>query len=173
MYLPEINTVVLEIPKCGSRTLWYSLKRMYTTSDEGHKLSEDIVRPNSRVVGIIRDPVDRFVSSVNYRYKDSRKEIDVAADIDYMLRERPYKVFWPQHWFTENCPEDCELDLYPFHMLYEALQSLGYNDEFIHKNKGDYRISREKILKEKRIDDIWDYYKKDFELWHSVKDRVL
>ena len=70
VYLHEIRTVVVEIPKCASTSLLAVLPSVYTTSLEARHLT--LKQHEGRGLDIeigtalIREPIDRLVSASNF-----------------------------------------------------------------------------------------------------------
>ncbi len=171
MYSRKHNKIFLEIPKNGSRAVYYSLHAHMPLLGTGHRTIEEIldeVKANRGVtaIALIRDPIDRFVSGLNYHVL-FKNEVSVKAEIDYLLDPgtRVRVVLKPQHWFFEKGKHVCHIKLYLYEALDEALKEFEYPEEGsrVH-NRHKHKVSKDQILKEPRIEEVWEFYKEDFEL---------
>lgn len=183
MYVMPIKTVVLEIPKNGSRSLEAAIKNRYGkngfkiaghfsyghTMDSMHLVREER-RPNNpvTVVGVFRNPVERLVSQVNhvaYHRKDK--------GLDYILLsciEQSNIVFKPQAEFLEDPQSgtwEPDIRMWDMSRIEEAMKFLIGADVRWHKNKRPTeRYSMDQIIEHRWFEEIMeDVYKYDHNLW--------
>lgn len=117
-YIPHLNTIVLEIPKSGSSTLVKAASTLGTITHRGHLRASAYGIPDAKIIAVVRDPVDRLISGLNYYYD--------PQPIDDMLRNAlKYRIgqvaFRPQKWFM-----DIPCEIYPIDRMADALASIGY-----------------------------------------------
>ena len=81
MYIKSINTYFIENPKCGSRTVDYVLKSVFSVEDmslEGHLPFKDVIRKipkDAKIYGVVRNPQDRLISAL-FMWCNTPKQID-------------------------------------------------------------------------------------------------
>ena len=70
-YLASQNTVILQVPKSGSSSLIHAAATLGELTDVGHNPASYYTDHNARIIAVVRDPIDRLVSSINYYYPRS------------------------------------------------------------------------------------------------------
>ena len=176
MFFPKQRLLILEVPKCGSRTLVKACKKEFGHNEfAGHLSIVDVERKiNDKkkfnhtldweiesVVRIVRDPLDRVVSALNYACKGGSFNLDYL--IDQMLKSNPKALNSTQvHW--------CDSDKYPVHTfkienMVEALEFLGCQKVDYWENKSTPIINKRDVVHHPRYKEILRRYEPDFELW--------
>lgn len=105
----------------------------------GHLRASAYSIPADRIIAVVRDPVDRLVSAINYYYP--------AGDIDdvcrHILRYRMAQAaFKPQEWFMDMPG----IEVYPLERIGEALASIGYHGEVPRENPSKKWLSRDDAM---------------------------
>ena len=181
-YYKDLNVVLIEIPKSGSRTLVAAAATAKVNKHlHGHKQASAIisrcsVRPDTTFMAVIRDPVDRLISSTNYQFAAAFERGDfVTVQQIYELWRRPLEsraqtIMTTQSSWLEGA-EDYQKKLFRFEDIDEAVRFLGYDgsDGYIHKNKGPGRLSKETLMSLPMFDEIMAYYADDVALYNSIK----
>ena len=169
---------MLEVPKCGSRTLVKVGKSLYGENYLAGHLSlrkilsridqENRARPVNwevtRVIRIFRHPIDRFVSGLNYECQNKRFSIDYL--IDRALDGKSETIYAPQNtWCQEGHPL---VETYPIHRMSYLFKDLGYSG-LLWENKSQKQFSIEDVKSHKRYDDIQLKYEHDLLLWEKYR----
>lgn len=140
MYIRQTQTCVLQIPKCGTHTLKRAMCEVYgKTTHGGHVKLSTMIRNNrdaKEAVAIIRDPLERFVSSLNYDLGDTNTPLEQAMKMAFRTPRKA--VYTTQQSYLDV---DFPVVLFPFERIGDALQYLGYEGEPIHANKGNGKWS--------------------------------
>ena len=179
MFFPKQRLLILEVPKCGSRTLVKAGKKQFGHNEfAGHLSIVDVERKINdkkkfnhtldweieRVVRIVRDPLDRVVSALNYACKDT---FSLDYLIDQMLLGNPRALNSTQvHW--------CDSDKYPVHTfkmedIEDALKWMGCEKVDYWENKSKPVINKRDVVHHNRYKEILERYEPDFELWNLYK----
>jgi len=126
-YIPHLNTIVLEIPKSGSSTLVKAASTLGPITHRGHLQASAYGIQGARIIAVVRDPVDRLISALNYYY-DPQPVDDVLR---HALRYRVGQVaFKSQEWFMDVDG----IEVYPLNSIGDALASVGYVGEVPREN---------------------------------------
>ena len=181
MYFPKSRTIILEVPKCGSRTLvkvgkelWgenylaghLALKKILSRIQEENRL-RPINWQVDRAIRIFRDPIDRFVSGLNYEAQDKGYTLDYL--VNHQFDGKSGTIYAPQHSW---CPEEnlpVPVVTFPIHRLQEALKEMGYHNGFPWENKSKQVFTRQDVENHPRYDEICKKYEYDFELWEKYR----
>jgi len=116
-YLPWCDTVVLQIAKSGSSSLVKAASSLGELTHVGH-LPASAHPVASRYVAVVRDPVDRLISALNYYYGPG----DVDDVLRHALRYRTgQSAFKPQTWYM-----DMPCETYDLADMRLALSSIGH-----------------------------------------------
>ena len=179
MYFPSAKLVILEVPKCGSRTLVRAGKQAYGENYfAGHLTLRKILtritdysherRLNwevDKVIRIVREPLDRFVSGLNYEAQNKPFSLDYL--IDRQFDGKSNTIYNLQGTW---CPEDHELvTTYPIHRMSDALADMGYEGGAPWENRSRSIFCKKDVMKHKRYKEILQKYEPDFELWDKYK----
>lgn len=160
MYVPELNVFVLAIPKTGTNTISRCLGEMLGRRIlPGHLTARQVIRHMGRrpqFWALIRDPVDRFVSSMNFVYGDTRISLDDAMN---GAERHGTIVFKAQEHFLFG-----ETRLWPFEEMAGMLAELGYSGPLPHENASRKRWTRVEIASHPKAEAILARYGRDFAL---------
>lgn len=168
-YSSKLNIILVEIPKSGSRTLHNSLMREDSRLTHcGHLTLGQIFQPNikdnPKVIAVIRDPLERLVSSVNYSTQ-SHNPKDPYKILDRILDEKVRTHFQTQSRFLEyNNKRTYRLKLFKFEDIDKAVKEFGWDEPAPHHNKSIKKFSMTQLLRYSRLDEFKEYYSKDFKL---------
>lgn len=139
MYIPALGIFIVDVPKNGSSSLSRSILSTYPDAAlPGHIPVSDAraVLGNVEAWALIRDPLDRFVSSLNFVY--GRSDIHIDDAMNGALRHQTV-VMQPQARFV-----DPETRLFPFEALRAVLAALGCPET--HENASTRRWTAGDIL---------------------------
>ena len=169
-YIQKTNTIVLEIPKCGSRSLFIASN---TDSLKGHKTLKEVLaykkhRPNPTVIAVIRNPADRFASAINHHYAKSWPGMSLDQVMAVIVKNGTAfnAMFTPQADYLEGGTEPYKLTLYPFERIEEALAEIG---EGTHQNAGTYKWTVEEISAHHLFDQCMDQFREDWKWYEYAK----
>jgi hypothetical protein len=178
MYIQSINTFFIENPKCGSRTIDYVLRNTFPLSDmsvAGHVPIEDAIRripSDAKIIGVIRNPVDRLVSSVRMKCNSvdqADKMLEKAvAGFDKLKERISYRVFAPQSSYVKILPR---VKLFAFEMLSDLVRSIGWVKEIPHLNRAHPDLSFNEVKNRPLFNSALNTYKKDFDLYENAMAR--
>ena len=153
MYIEQLDTFYVEIPKTGTSSVNAALGPLYSPwTVGGHKRVSECIevlgRVPERIACCIRDPMDRFVSGVNHFCKD-------ADELTYWLRllserevERsdgivPFFMFKPQRYYLDA---EVEVEFYPFEDFADLLASFNFFGELPRENVSEKKFTRDDIV---------------------------
>lgn len=174
-YSSKFNTIILEIPKCGSRTLYYSLMAHDSNLKYcGHltfgQVFKEDVKDNPKVIAVVRDPMERLVSAVNYSRQNSNPK-DPYSLLDYTLDNKARVHFLPQARFLEyNNKRKYELKLYRFEDIDKAVRELQWDEPAPKHNVSKKSFSMSQLLKYPRLEEFKEYYKRDYGLREKLDE---
>lgn len=183
MLVPELGVALLNIPKCGSSTLRQCLKfhierkkatpfknpyiNHLTLSELKKAALKDGFDINSmKIVTVVRNPIDRFLSGLNYYFADRYshsldKCVSLALENNH---HREYIAFRPMTFFVDTDLEG--LKIFPFEKITEAARSFGYSGIIPYLNKSRKRFSKDQL--EPYMENISSFYKDDFNVYNTV-----
>jgi hypothetical protein len=163
----------IHIPKCGG---CYASQYINACNiiNKGHNIPNN---DNEVTFSIIRDPIKRFESLLNYRLSEKNPRIDFPKNLQYahfnksisineIVSQFKYKNtlrLFPYRTLTYWC-QNIDL-LITIEELEETLQILGFtidNSNFENKNVS---IKERGTLNKESIQKITNFYKKDVELY--------
>jgi len=171
MFIPEKNIYLLEIPKCGSRILVKAADLTYKNNTyRGHKDRNTglvhldklgLINRDTVVVAVIRNPIDRFLSGLNYLCnRDPRYTLDKALVDLTVTGHRQQMVFRTQSSFlTPHDFKGITTRLCHFSQLQEVCRLLGYTGEPLHENKSPKKYTLLDIRH--YIDHLNEHYQDD------------
>ena len=178
MFFPNQGLLILEVPKCGSRTLVLACKKEFGENHfAGHHSIREVTKRIDRevkkrrnlrwsvdkVVRIIREPHERFVSAINYSYKSKRQSLD--SSIDMMLSGKPRALTSTQAYWVDV--KDVPLYTFKIGEMDKALEFLGCHLTDLHENKSEPVYTVDEIKSHPKYDLILERYKPDFEMWNA------
>lgn len=168
-YIAKTNTIVLEIPKCGSRSLYTAAG---SEALKGHKSLHQILRykkhqPNPTVVGIIRNPTDRLASAINHHYVKSWPGMSLDQVMQVIAKNGAHAnaMFTPQSWYLGG-EEEHTLHLFPFENINGAIEFIGGKP--IHRNKGEYKWGPKEISEHPLFEAIMQGYTEDWQRYNEM-----
>ena len=188
MYFPKSRTVILEVPKCGSRTLVFAGKKVWGENYFAGHLAlkkilaridqENRLRPINwqvdRAIRIFREPIDRFVSGLNYEaqtknVKDDFRKHTLDYLIDRQFDGKSNTIYNPQHNWCPEKDQPVPVITFPIHRMKDALEEIGYTDTVVWENRSKQIFTRQDVENHPRYDEICKKYEHDFELWEKYK----
>lgn len=163
----------LSPPKCGTHTINKVMQSLGPTLLTGHMWQEDAIRhlqrqyphiaPDEFQWGMnVRDPIDRFVSSINHQFAERKENLDYIYE--ELVMTRRLKLFSPMYKYLERCKN---ILLFKFED-FEICRWLGWKDPIPHELPGEYRWSRERVLGHKHFPKALEPYLPDFKLRECV-----
>lgn len=174
MILPDRKLIVLEIPKTGSRSVVWALKRNNKNIFYGGhaKLSKLLQRIEEnkdnpweyKAIGVVREPLERLVSGLNYESTKGSKFV-LQQRLQRILDGKQDPVYSRQSDFVDV--PDFPVDLYPLYQIDKVLSIVGY-DSPVHENKSVKRFTQQDIIDCPLYEDLMNYYQPDFDLYEQV-----
>ena len=169
MYLPQLDLIVMEVPKTGTRTLVKAAKLADRTIEcYGHRQHSYIIDwidkryrkvPQTRTIAVYRDPVERFLSGLNFlNKKTTAYDPDMAMANIRGHYSKIETVFKPQSYYLDT---SFVVDLYGMTQHQEIIKMIGV-EEHIHENKSKPLYSMDDL--KPYIPDIQDFYEQDYQL---------
>lgn len=136
-YIPHLNTILLQIPKSGSSSLVKAASMLGPMTHIGHLRASAYGIPASRIIAVVRDPVSRLVSALNYYYTPQPVDDMLRHVLKYRIGQVAFK---PQEWFM-----DIPCDVYPIERMSDALASIGYFGDVPKENVSIKWVCREEL----------------------------
>jgi hypothetical protein len=191
MLVPELGLFLLNTPKCGSSTvkrcLEYRMSRLRLPSSKTKYIDhlplsemaqaardESLDIDSLRVVGLVRSPVERYLSALNFVFgQEQHYPLERCVELSFCREfgcETFYRydiLFRPTHEFLDL--EVACLDLYKFEDMAAAIQSFGYFGPIPHLQKSTQRFSLSDI--KPYMEAIETFYKEDFMLYENTDSR--
>lgn len=166
--------IFVRIPKSASRSIAYALHGKLDRHQTAKELRNHEEWNNSFKFAIVRDPYDRFVSGYHHAHYDLYKDINqfIADGDTETFKERHIQIFRPQYEFVYEGDTLMVDYLGRYEKLKESwdfiCQRLGISMELPEPKT---KIPEEKKMKLNQAskDFIYEYYKKDFELFGYKK----
>lgn len=180
MYFPKTGLLIIEVPKCGSRTLVKACKKEYGENFfAGHisivetkrriakatKFRHNLNWTIDRAVRIIREPHERFVSAINYSY--ASKKLDLDKSINMMLGGMPKTLTSTQVIWVDD--KTVPLKTFRIDEMDKALEHLGCKSVDMWENKSEPVFTIQDIKSHDKYDLICEKYKEDFKLWEEYE----
>lgn len=192
MLVPELGVALLNIPKCGSSTVRQCLQlhserkqvsciqgdynNHLTLSEIKETAQKDGIDLNQlRIVGIVRNPIDRYLSNLNYTFSGKygcglEDFIDMTLCDDFLAQESKFMNANFRRMMTFL---DCKLEnlqLYPFEYLEHSVRSFGYIGQIPRLNKSRVRFTFDHL--KPFTDRVKSFYKDDFEIYNRIAASV-
>lgn len=150
-YIPHLDTILLQIPKSGSSSLVKAASTLGPMTHIGHFRASAYPMTASRIIAIVRDPVDRLVSAINYYYPTG----DIDAVCRHIMRYRMEQVaFKPQEWFMDL---PC-IEVYQLERIGEALASIGYVGDIPRENQSKKWLSKDDAMNSRVFRRLYSQY---------------
>jgi len=176
MYSPYINSCIVEIPKCASTSLRNIVSSFFVTRvvAEHATLQQHITAfPSMKMsYALVRDPIDRLKSSVQYRmdrYPDGISIPQIKQSLlSYGRGERPSfddLLFYPQYSFLMS---DFPVSLYKIDNVNFLLEDIGISSPAPVENASRSKISTDQLLDGFGENFINEFYSIDFSLYRGV-----
>lgn len=133
MYWRSLDTAILQVPKCGSTTIRAAMEAVHGKGQlpGHHPASEhwECFTPE-RVIAFVRDPLERFVSQVNFNFAPHCEKTDLVKALDLCFKQQHTHIMRRQVSYIDGA---CEL--HRFEDMDKVLQSFGCAPG-AHENKG-------------------------------------
>ena len=180
MYATDIDTLFIEIPRTGMRSLEFALRGVYRVSHVGHytvqRFLDCVKAPPTNYVAVIRDPLDRLLSAVNFSC-NTKEQVDQAFSkllingysteiIAPSSSDELEYVYAPQ---TAYLNADVNYRLYRFDDMMGFYNSCGIGKSPPHKNISKKWFSLEALQSHHLFSEIMQVYKKDVDLYKTLK----
>jgi len=175
MYVESINTYFIENPKCASRSIDTALRKTFDFEDlsvQGHVFFEDALKripKNARIIGIVRNPEQRLISSVRMKCEDiaeaKQRLQKVINGLEKAKGVITYHVFGPQSRYVK-IHDRCEI--FAFEDLKSVFNIINPNLEVLHENKASSPLSHNAIKSLSCFETALKIYEEDFPLYESV-----
>ena len=156
MLVRSLGLFVVEIPKNGSTAIKEAIEAQYgKVSLPGHlTISQMAAHAGEHPAAAVwRDPIDRFVSAMNFTYGDT-PGVTLQDAFNGWWRHRRRVVFQPQSEFLDG---PCVL----FRSVGELLDTLGC--ETVTRNQSVKRWTREEITSHPGIEAVLQFYADDLQ----------
>jgi len=180
MYLPDKHMLVVCPPKTGTSSLIATVQdRAPRPLCKGHMvLSAMMAKLENygllhagppRVVCVVRDPVDRFLSAINHQAKNylqvpGRQATPITVVKRWLARiaDDPmtcrHRMFEPQALFLDR--PDLDWELIRFENFPEAVKRIG-SDTPLHLNASPKLVTRDDLANEGILEDVERMYEMD------------
>lgn len=138
-YIPHLNTIILEIPKSGSTSLAKAASTLGPVTHNGHLRASAYPVSADRIIAVVRDPIDRMVSAVNYYYPEQPMDDAMRHVLKYRMGQVAFRA---QEWFMD-APG---IEIYSLQEIDLALSSIGYTGHVPRENPSKKWLTREAAL---------------------------
>ena len=176
MYIPYINSCIVEIPKCASTSLRHVVYSFFATRTVAvHATLQQHIDgfPSLKTsYALVRDPIDRLKSSVQHRMDRYPGGVSIPqirqSLLSYGKGERPSfddLLFYPQYSFLMS---DFPISLYKIENVSFLLADIGISSPAPVKNASLSTISTDQLLDGFGESFINEFYCIDFDLYKSV-----
>lgn len=156
------------VPKTGTNSIKAALEERHgkrplpghLTASEQERHCYDREMPVDEVWGLVREPIERFLSGANFRYAKSDMTVDDM--LDQALKTPPVAVHQRQTFYWDG---EKPTRMFPFHRINDMLAELGCGPAPI-KN-----VSRKKWTVRDishRLEEVRAFLEPDFALWERV-----
>jgi len=144
MLIPSRRLFFIEIPKTGTTSVKKALAARYEgVAQKGHlplsallNWCEKSGEPKPiEAVALIRCPIERFVSAINYDFGDTKEPLEQA--VRRALKEQRSQVYRLQSSYVDST--EIPVTLFAFEDMGLALQYMGCDTVAPHENKGPAR----------------------------------
>lgn len=183
MLVPELGVALLNIPKCGSSTvrqcLQFHAERKKVVPIQSHYINhltltelkeaaqqDGFKIDNMKVVAVVRNPIDRFLSWLNFMFAD-RFSYSLTDCVALAFGDKCNGKKENLRPMTDYLNGDMKsLKLFSFENIGEAVRSFGYFGTVPQLNKSRKRFSKEQL--EPYIENISSFYEDDFKVYTTV-----
>jgi len=164
----------IHIPKCGG-CFASQYMDLCNINNKGHNIADN---ENEITFAIIRDPIKRFESLLNYRLGGEKQRLDFPKKLRYVYFDKSISL----NEIVDKFTYDDIIKLYPYknyiywcqnidllitiEELEETLTILGFNIENPIFEQKNVSIKERGILNELSIQKISEFYKEDIELYN-------
>jgi|14_taG_2_1085336.scaffolds.fasta_scaffold28988_2 hypothetical protein len=179
MYALDIDTLFIEIPRTGMRSLERALQGFSRVSHVGHyttqRFLKDVKKPPSKYVAVVRNPIDRLLSAINFSCRN-KNHVDQAfskllkegysteiiaptcfEDLEY--------VYAPQ---TAYLDANVDYKLHRFDDMNAFYTSCGINKTPPHDNKSSKQFDMDYLKTHPLFEDVMQVYQADVELYNKL-----
>lgn len=183
MFSPDLKVALLNIPKCGSCTIrmclcFHAERKKATLNTMPYELHLSLLEIKEamqkdgfdingmRVVGVVRNPMERFLSGLNFLFAD-RYSHSLDKCVSLALKgsfSEEYIVFRTVKSFLNADIQG--LELFSFEKITDAARSFGYSGLVPHVNRSRKRFSMEQLRP--YMDDISSFYEDDIKIYGDV-----
>lgn len=175
----DMDTLFIEIPRTGMRSLERALRGVSRVSHVGHytvqRFLKDVKTPPSNYVALVRNPIDRLLSAINFACLN-KDQVDQAFN---KLLKEGYSteviapkcfedleyVYAPQ---TAYLDADVEYKLYRFEDMDTFYTSCGINKTPPHDNKSSKQFDMGYLKTHPLFEDVMQVYQADVELYNKL-----
>lgn len=179
MYALDMDTLFVEIPRTGMRSLERVLMGTSRISHVGHytvqRFLEDVKKPPSKYVAVVRNPIDRLLSAINFACLN-KEHVDQAFNkllkegysteiIAPTCFEELEYVYAPQ---TAYLDADVDYKLYNFDDMNAFYMSCGITKTPSHNNKSSKQFDMSYLKSHPLFDDVMQVYQADVELYNKL-----
>jgi len=163
----NIDCMFSTIPYKGKYPQHYTYLEALAKKDELNISITD----NTKILTIVRNPYDRFISALIYNGKvtDNTPTQDMYDIIATIFKCKIIPVhFLPQYKFIVNNDDSLieNIKILKTESLEKDMHLNGWKDFNVYTNKGKYRPRYDKILDNRSIELVREFYKKDFEIFN-------
>lgn len=171
--------LIIEVPRTGMRSLEQSLKGHYKKTHVGHytasRFIHDAKHVPQKIVAVIRDPLDRLLSAVNFACQC----LDDVTDKFIKLTSKGWDTSIIAPTSQEElhyvfCPQTAYLDVSKNYNLIAFSQRQKLYDLFtkpikpLHTNKSTKWMSLEQLKSHKMFKDVMSVYSQDILLYNKL-----
>tara|TARA_Y100000004_G_scaffold178931_1_gene222008 strand:- start:643 stop:1173 length:531 start_codon:yes stop_codon:yes gene_type:complete len=171
--------LVIEVPRTGMRSLERSLQGHYKKTHVGHYTASRFIRNAKhvpqKIVAVIRDPLDRLLSAVNFACRSLDDVTDKFTNlisngwdtsvIAPTSQDELHYVFCPQ---TAYLDENKNYDLIPFLQMQKLYDLFPSPIKPLHTNKSTKWMSLEQLKSHKMFQDVMNMYSQDILLYSKL-----
>ena len=140
-YLPSQDTVILQIAKSGSSSLVKAASTLGELTHLGH-LPASSHPVASRCIAVVRDPVGRLISALNYYYRPQPVDDALRHALKYRMGQSAFK---PQSWYMDVNG----IEVYSIDRIQDALSSIGYTGYAPRENASQKWLTLDMVFRNK------------------------
>ena len=169
--------LILEVPKCGSRTLVKAAKKTWGNNELAGHLSIVSVeqkiaakRKSHRVdweirevLRIVREPKDRLLSAFNYGAQGKKFSLDTMYK--QFLSRNPKALTSTQSFWSDT--DRYPITTFTLDEIDKAIDYIGYEGPPLHENPSEKVFTWEEIESHPKYEELLRIYEPDFELWSN------
>ena len=178
MYIEQIDTFYVEVPKTGTSSFVSILPEMFDQSRlkfNGHKKMSEIIkalgREPRRSFGVVRNPWQRIFSSVNYAC-NTWKDVDECFEMvvrgprrdDGIVR---YFAFASQSMYFDAGQN---VQIYPLERVADAAASIGWTAPLPRLHVSERKFDSDDVQNHPLFEKVMRYYQHDCDLYTNALD---